>query len=282
MEPKGAITKATWTLTTKFLWLIVHQCQSPTAADNIVTWDRAVLMAAMIAEFDVDFAWLLEAVMHERAFKVTTTYTFLCMIFSLCRSAGVPIWPLISSRLRRELMISASSWMRPMSWLHAEGPVQSITTPSSSLLAPFPALVPLARVQKLEAQMATLLHYIHPCMKRYIAEVEEHLERKMAQDTEQTTEEIVLAVLFPTSEILPPPSREHAKRRRGREENEARSRNKEHREMKAARRASIADEEAHLIRAVESAAGASSSRDVETAGGTVDSVVGDEDTTEGV
>ena len=30
--------------------------------------------------------------MHERAFKVTTTYPFPCMIFALCRSAGVPIW----------------------------------------------------------------------------------------------------------------------------------------------------------------------------------------------
>ena len=52
--------------------------------------------------------------------------------------------------------------------------------------------------------------------------------------------------------------------------------------MEAARRASIVDEEAHKIRAIESAAGASSSRDVETAGGTSDSAVDDEDTTEGV
>ena len=91
-EPKGAIKKANLTFTAKFLWLIVRHCLSPTAADNIVTWDRAVLMAAMIAEFKVDFAWLLQAVMHERAFKVTTTYPFPCMIFSLYRSAGVPIW----------------------------------------------------------------------------------------------------------------------------------------------------------------------------------------------
>ena len=49
-------------------------------------------MAAMIAKFEVDFAWLLQAVMHERAFKVTTTYPFLCMIFALCRTAVVPIW----------------------------------------------------------------------------------------------------------------------------------------------------------------------------------------------
>ena len=47
-------------------------------------------MAAMIAGFKVDFAWFLQVVMHERAFKVTTTYPFPCMIFALCRSEGVP------------------------------------------------------------------------------------------------------------------------------------------------------------------------------------------------
>ena len=49
-------------------------------------------MAAIIAGFEVDFAWLLQTVMHERDFKVTTTNPFPCMIFSICRSAGVPIW----------------------------------------------------------------------------------------------------------------------------------------------------------------------------------------------
>ena len=91
-EPKGAIKKSNLTFTAKFLWLLVRHCLSPTAADNIVTWDRAVLMAMMIAGFEVDFAWLLQAIMHERAFKVTTTYSFPCMIFALCRSTGVPIW----------------------------------------------------------------------------------------------------------------------------------------------------------------------------------------------
>ena len=67
-EPKGSIKKANLTFTTKFLWLLVRHCHSPTIADNIVTWDRAVLMAAMIAGFEVDFAWLLQAVIHERAF----------------------------------------------------------------------------------------------------------------------------------------------------------------------------------------------------------------------
>ena len=55
-KSKGAIKKANLTLTAKFLWLHVCHCLSPTAADNIVTWDRAVLMAVMIVGFDVDFA----------------------------------------------------------------------------------------------------------------------------------------------------------------------------------------------------------------------------------
>ena len=46
--------------------------------------------------------------------------------------------------------------------------------------------------------------------------------------------------------------------------------------MKAARRASIDEEEARKIRVVESAAGTSRSTDVEAVGGTTDSVVADE------
>ena len=68
-------------------------------------------------------------------------------------------------------------------------------------------------------------------------------------------EDTVLAALFATSEIPPPPPREHAKRRRGRTEDEARARKKERREMEAARRASLAKDEAHQIRASELAAG---------------------------
>ena len=82
-------------------------------------------MAAMIARFEVDFAWLLQAVMHERAFKVTTTYPFPFMIFSLCGSSGVPIWHVDQLKTPLAVLISASSGMRPMSWIHAEGPVQS-------------------------------------------------------------------------------------------------------------------------------------------------------------
>ena len=57
----------------------------------------------------------------------------------------------------------------------------SSTTPSSSRTAPLPTLVPLARVKKLEAQMATLLRHINPWMQRSITDSEERLEWKMMQ-----------------------------------------------------------------------------------------------------
>ena len=52
--------------------------------------------------------------------------------------------------------------------------------------------------------------------------------------------------------------------------------------MEAARRASLAEEEAHQMRASELAAGPCISRTVEIAGGTTDGAIVAEDTTEGV
>ena len=73
-------------------------------------------------------------------------------------------------------------------------PIESIpgssTAPSSSRTAPLSALVPLARVQKLEAQMATLVHHIQPWMQKFITESEERLERKMQQFTERKIAEV--------------------------------------------------------------------------------------------
>ena len=222
-------------------------------------------------------------------------------------------------------------------------PVESIscssTAPSSSCTTYLPAQVPLTRDQKLEAQMATLLHHIQSWMQRSITKAEERLERKMVQHTDrkiaevhqhldafelrvlarptppvdvstvqaavdslrvdidmilesrvpdseapsvERAEDTVLAALFSTSEIPSPPPRENAKRHRGRMEDEARAQKKERCEMEDARRASLVEEEARQMRAGELAAGASSSRTVEIEGGTADSTVAAEDTTEGV
>ena len=113
------------------------------------------------------------------------------------------------------------------------------------------------------------------------ADIDTILEARVSEPVEPV-EDTVLADLFATSELPPHSPRESAKRRRGRSEDEAQARKKERREIEAAKRASLAEAEAHQIRASQIAAGASSSRTVETAGGTTDGAVVAEDITEGV
>uniref|UniRef100_M1E0R8 Integrase core domain containing protein n=1 Tax=Solanum tuberosum TaxID=4113 RepID=M1E0R8_SOLTU len=50
------------------------------------------MVAALIASVEIDFARMLLAEIHERAFRTSTTYPFPCLIFHLCRDSGVPIW----------------------------------------------------------------------------------------------------------------------------------------------------------------------------------------------
>ena len=88
MEPKGDIRKANLTFTANLLWLIVRYFLSPTAADNIVTWDHAVLMAAMIALWTSlgFYRWSCT-----KCFQSHKYLPFSVHDISLCRSAGVPI-----------------------------------------------------------------------------------------------------------------------------------------------------------------------------------------------
>ena len=82
-------------------------------------------MAAMIAAFEVDFAWLIHEIMHERAFKVTTTYPFPCMIYSLCRSAGVPIWQVDQLKTLQGTVDVGLIKDEANEFAPAEGPIQS-------------------------------------------------------------------------------------------------------------------------------------------------------------
>ena len=117
---------------------------------------------------------------HARAFKVTTTYPFPCMIFSLCMSACEPIWhinqlktplgtvniglirdeanelaprrgprpelPPLGENLANTVAHSRTA-MQAISATTDTTPIESIPggsiAPRSSLLAPFPTLVPL-------------------------------------------------------------------------------------------------------------------------------------------
>ena len=54
---------------------------------------------------------------------------------------------------------------------------KSLPEPSRS--SPSAALVSITRVQKLEAQMAALLHHIQPWIAKSIVEAEEKIEKKI-------------------------------------------------------------------------------------------------------
>ncbi|KAG5591674.1 hypothetical protein H5410_042188 [Solanum commersonii] len=90
--PRLGIRKATLTFMAKLFWLLVRNRVSPTKANNHVMWDRAVIVAALVAGVEINFARMLLAEIHERAFRTSTTYPFPCLIFQLCRDSGVPIW----------------------------------------------------------------------------------------------------------------------------------------------------------------------------------------------
>ncbi|KAG5579544.1 hypothetical protein H5410_050171 [Solanum commersonii] len=216
--PRLGIRKATLTFVAKFFWLLVRNRVSPTKADNQVTWDRAVMVAALVAGVEIDFARMLLAEIHERAFRTSTTYPFPCLIFQLCRDSGVPIWHcdrlvhptgaldigLILDEAnvaapRREPQVKVPPLGTDLADTvgkaqgddlsapdHTDTIPGSFTQvasmgPSSSRYTPQlgAAVVPLARVQKLEAQMATLLHHIQPWMQKSIAESEARVERRM-------------------------------------------------------------------------------------------------------
>uniref|UniRef100_M1DJF2 Integrase core domain containing protein n=1 Tax=Solanum tuberosum TaxID=4113 RepID=M1DJF2_SOLTU len=191
---------------------------SPTKANNQLTWDRMVMVAALIAGVEIDLARMLLAEIHERAFKTSTTYPFPCLIFQLCRDSGMPIWhydrlihptgDLDIDLIRDEANVAAprrdpqvevpplGADLADTVGLAQGGdpiiPNNYDTVPASSSQAASMApsssrstpqlgaiVVPLARVQKLEAQMATLLHHIQPWMQKSIVESEAKMERRM-------------------------------------------------------------------------------------------------------
>ena len=89
--PRGMIKKATLTFMTILFRLLVGHRLSHRKAHNVLTWHRAVMVAALVAGLEINFAKLMLAVI-QRAYMTSTTYPFLSLIFQLCRDVGVTIW----------------------------------------------------------------------------------------------------------------------------------------------------------------------------------------------
>jgi len=56
---------------------------------NIVACDCTVNLASLMVGIDIDFSQIFIEEIHERAFQMTTTLPFLCLIFHFCREATV-------------------------------------------------------------------------------------------------------------------------------------------------------------------------------------------------
>uniref|UniRef100_M1DPE1 Integrase core domain containing protein n=1 Tax=Solanum tuberosum TaxID=4113 RepID=M1DPE1_SOLTU len=152
-------------------------------------------------------------------------------------------------------------------------------------------IVPLARVHKLEAQMATLLYYIQPWMQKSIAESEARMERRMEGMMDRKAElaslrtnvdailaaptvephaapttladDTVLDALFSgTAEEGLEPTHAKGKRHRSNRTEEEKMQKRQRRQEKEARKASILDEQLCQQRVRESVAGTSSSAPV--------------------
>uniref|UniRef100_M1E150 Integrase core domain containing protein n=1 Tax=Solanum tuberosum TaxID=4113 RepID=M1E150_SOLTU len=297
--PRLGIRKATLNFVAKFFWLLVHNRVSPTKADNQLTWDRAVMVAALVAGVEIDFARML-------------------------LESGVPIWRCdrlihptgaLDIGLIRDEANVASPRREPQVEAASMAPSSSRSTPQLG-----PTIVPLARVHKFKAQMATLLHHIQPWMQKSIDEYEARMERRMEgmmdrkvqavnkrldafelralelsapaidlsslqaelasvrtevdailvaptvepQDTPTAlADNTVLDALFSgTAEEGHEPTHAKGKRHRSSRTEEEKAQKRQRRQEKEARKASILDEELHQRRMRESAAGASSSAPV--------------------
>lgn len=91
IDPRGLIKKSTLTFLDRFFWLLVLHRLLPTNVYIVITWDREVMVEALVTELEVDFVRVVLSIIYERTFKSSTTYPFAFLIFQLFRDAKVPI-----------------------------------------------------------------------------------------------------------------------------------------------------------------------------------------------
>ena len=90
--PSMGIRKTAFSFAVKLLSLLVWYRLSSTQANNMVTWDWAMILATILAGLEIDFARILIVEIHKRPFKATTTLSFQCLIFNLFMDASVLVW----------------------------------------------------------------------------------------------------------------------------------------------------------------------------------------------
>lgn len=70
--------------------MVVRYRLCPTATDNLLRWDGAVLIVSLMTGYDTDFAAIIKYELHKQNFGELTTLPFPCLVLLLCDEAGVP------------------------------------------------------------------------------------------------------------------------------------------------------------------------------------------------
>lgn len=72
------------TFYSEVLVVVLQYRLHPTFENNILTWDRAALIASLNVGYDIDLAKCINTKIHIRAFGETATFPFPCLIQQLC------------------------------------------------------------------------------------------------------------------------------------------------------------------------------------------------------
>ncbi|KAG5599535.1 hypothetical protein H5410_030905 [Solanum commersonii] len=172
--PRLGIRKATLNFVAKLFLLLVRNRVSLTKTDNQVTWDRAVMVAALVAGVEIDFTrmdsgvsiWHCDKIVHLTGALDIGLIRDEANVAAPRKEPQVEVPPLgadlvdtVGQAQGDDLRIPDHTDTVPSSSSQVASMAPSSSRSTRQLGA---TVVPLARVQKLEAQMATLLHHIQP------------------------------------------------------------------------------------------------------------------------
>lgn len=85
----GDIKNVSLHLAAKFWWIVVRRYLCLTSMDNVLTLDRAVLIASFIASYDIKFSRWIWAEIRKGALRELTTLSFSCLGQRLYYVVGV-------------------------------------------------------------------------------------------------------------------------------------------------------------------------------------------------
>ncbi|MCE0482069.1 hypothetical protein HAX54_040448, partial [Datura stramonium] len=77
----------------KSWWSIVRYRLAATVNDNVLSTDKAALVACIMSEYLLNIPWTIAIEIRERAVKENTTLLFPSLIYQVCMESRVPVFP---------------------------------------------------------------------------------------------------------------------------------------------------------------------------------------------